>query len=155
MKFLVVLSAIIIAVVLNFTSNVPCNEWPAKDKVILITGASSGIGEETAYSYARSGAKLVLTARKAGELAAVTERCRSLGANDVLAIPVEDIALQAENERLVNEAIAKFGSLDLLVLNAGISMGAFFEDVKVRQCAFTVYKCSHAHRARISRFSSV
>jgi NADP-dependent 3-hydroxy acid dehydrogenase YdfG len=85
-----------------------------KDKVIAITGASSGIGAALAVECARRGAKVVLAARRESELASVAA---SIGSS---ALPfVTDVTRRADHERLREAAIAKFGHLDVLVANAG------------------------------------
>lgn len=82
-------------------------------KVAIITGASRGIGEAIARSFAANGAKVVLTARKPEGLNAVAE---SIGPN-ALAV-VAHAGKQDECRRLVAEAVAKFGKVDVLVNNA-------------------------------------
>jgi NADP-dependent 3-hydroxy acid dehydrogenase YdfG len=83
-------------------------------KVIIITGASSGIGEALAGEVVRRGAKVVLAARREHELAEVAAR---LGAG-ALAVAT-DVTRRADHERLRDAAIAKFGHVDVLVANAG------------------------------------
>lgn len=85
-----------------------------KDKVIVITGASMGIGEKLAEVAVARGARVVLAARREAELDAVARR---LGPN-ALAV-VTDVTRRADNERLVTQAIQKFGQLDVWVANAG------------------------------------
>jgi dehydrogenase/reductase SDR family protein 7B len=88
-----------------------------QDKVVWITGASAGIGEALAYSFAVHGAKLVLSARRADELQRVAENCK---ANDILLLPL-DLADQNNFEKKKEEVINKFGRIDILVNNGGIS----------------------------------
>jgi len=96
--------------------------------VVIVTGASKGIGAELARQLAAKGARLVLAARNEEELAGVAKDCKALGAQ---AIPVKaDVAVEADCERLVKEALLAYGRIDVLVNNAGISMWARFEDVK-------------------------
>ena len=86
-------------------------------KVVAITGASSGIGEATAEYLAARGAKVVLGARGAGRLAAVTDRIIAAGGE---AAQVEiDVTKRTDLEKLVAAARAQFGRLDVLVSNAG------------------------------------
>lgn len=85
-----------------------------KDKVIVITGASMGIGEKLAEVAVARGARVVLAARREAELDTVARR---LGPN-ALAV-VTDVTRRADNERLVTQAIQKFGQLDVWVANAG------------------------------------
>ncbi|OAY68316.1 11-beta-hydroxysteroid dehydrogenase 1B [Ananas comosus] len=103
-------------------------------KVVLITGASSGIGEQLAYEYAKKGAALVLVARREGSLQEVAERARDLGLPDVLVIPA-DVAKPEDCQRFVGAVIAHFGRrkwstniVDHLVNNAGIANVCLFDE---------------------------
>ncbi len=99
-----------------------------KDKVVVITGASKGIGAELARQLASKGARLVLAARNAAELEAVAEGCRKLGAS---AIAVKaDVALERDCQAIISGAALAFGGIDVLVNNAGASMWARFEDIE-------------------------
>jgi NAD(P)-dependent dehydrogenase (short-subunit alcohol dehydrogenase family) len=102
-----------------------------KDSVVLITGASSGIGREMARQLARQGARLVLAARRETELTAVAEECRALGPQDlqVLVVPT-DVSEPAQCEALVRQTVDRFGRIDMLVNNAGVTMWARFDEVK-------------------------
>lgn len=96
-----------------------------KDKVVWITGASSGIGEGLAYEFARQGARLVLSARRADVLEAVRARCERPEAHMVLAMDMTDIdAFPAR----VAEVLARFERIDVLVNNAGISQRSLVKD---------------------------
>ena len=86
--------------------------------VVLVTGASRGIGREIALAYARRGAQLVLAARTAEALAAVGREVEALGA-EVLAIPT-DVASSSAVDALIAGTIERFGRIDVLVNNAGI-----------------------------------
>ncbi|GLU12681.1 hypothetical protein SLE2022_293430 [Rubroshorea leprosula] len=97
-------------------------------KVVLITGASSGIGEHLAYEYARKGARLALVSRREDHLRAVaTEACR-LGSPDAIVIPA-DVSKVQDCKRFIDEATNHFGHLDHLVNNAGILQLNMFQDV--------------------------
>ncbi|CAL4899513.1 unnamed protein product [Urochloa decumbens] len=101
-------------------------------KVVLITGASSGIGEQLAYQYAMKRASLALVARRESSLRHVADRAIELGARDVIVLP-GDVAKPDDCKRFVQTAISHYDRLDHLVCNAGIaSVGAFQEipDVK-------------------------
>jgi NAD(P)-dependent dehydrogenase (short-subunit alcohol dehydrogenase family) len=87
-------------------------------KVVLVTGASRGIGRDVALAFASEGAQLILAARSADRLAQVQEEIRALGA-DALAVPT-DVTSTAAVESLVDKAIGRFGRIDVLVNNAGI-----------------------------------
>ncbi len=98
-----------------------------KDKIVVITGASSGIGEELAYRLAEQGAKLSLAARRTERLEIVRAECETRGGLSI-AIPTE-VAEQTECESLMRKTVEAFGGIDILVNNAGISMWAIFDDV--------------------------
>ncbi|XP_069550984.1 hydroxysteroid 11-beta-dehydrogenase 1-like protein [Brachyistius frenatus] len=83
---------------------------------VLVTGASTGIGEQMAYHYARFGAQVVITARREKVLQQVTEKCLSLGAQKVFYIAA-DMASESDPEKVVDFALEKLGGLDYLVLN--------------------------------------
>lgn len=97
------------------------------NKVVLITGASSGIGEEMAYEYARRGALLALAARREQSLKEVAENARDLGSPDVIVVQA-DVAKLEDCRRLVEAAVNHFGRLDHLVNNAGIAHLSVFEE---------------------------
>jgi NAD(P)-dependent dehydrogenase (short-subunit alcohol dehydrogenase family) len=98
-----------------------------RDRVVAITGASSGIGAATAVELARRGARLVLGARRVDKLNAVAERCRQHGAI-VFAIPC-DVARRQDCDQLVAETVARFGRLDVMMANAGYGFLARIVDV--------------------------
>ncbi|OLT10978.1 hypothetical protein BJF78_28170 [Pseudonocardia sp. CNS-139] len=88
------------------------------DKVVLVTGASRGIGRSIALAFAREGARLVLAARAVDRLAEVEKEVRDLGA-DALSVPTDVTSCDAV-AALVDAATARFGRIDVLVNNAGI-----------------------------------
>ena len=89
------------------------------ESVVAITGASSGIGEATARRLAARGASLVIGARRTDRLETLAGELRSDGA-EVVTVGV-DVSRRADLEQLVQTAVEKFGRLDVLVSNAGIS----------------------------------
>uniref|UniRef100_A0A804QGM5 11-beta-hydroxysteroid dehydrogenase 1B n=1 Tax=Zea mays TaxID=4577 RepID=A0A804QGM5_MAIZE len=96
-------------------------------KVVLITGASSGIGEQLAYQYALNRASLALVARRESSLRHVADRALELGARDVVVLP-GDVSTPDDCDRFVRTAISHYDRLDHLVCNAGVaSVGAFEE----------------------------
>ncbi|KAJ4850117.1 hypothetical protein Tsubulata_500585 [Turnera subulata] len=96
-------------------------------KVVLITGASSGIGEHLAYEYARRGACLALVARREYLLREVAAISELLGSPNAIAIP-GDVTKVEDCERFVNATIEHFGRLDHLVANAGVAPVSLIED---------------------------
>lgn len=99
--------------------------------VVLITGASRGIGRALALAFARRGAHLVLAARSAGELDAVAAEARALNPQvDALAVPT-DVTDLAALEHLTERALAHFGRVDVLVNNAGVLIGGRIADLPV------------------------
>jgi len=90
-----------------------------KDKVVLVTGASSGIGKGTATHMAGLGCKLALVARNGEALAKVAEECKELGSPDVLVAP-HDLSVEEECVKSIEETVQHFGGLDVLVNNAGV-----------------------------------
>jgi len=89
-----------------------------KDKVVVITGASKGIGAELARQLSREGCKLVLAARNMKELEAVAEECKKLGA-PVITVKA-DVGLERECAAIMSGAALAFGRIDVLVNNAGV-----------------------------------
>ncbi|KAM9763054.1 hydroxysteroid 11-beta-dehydrogenase 1-like protein [Menidia menidia] len=83
---------------------------------VLVTGASTGIGEQMAYHYARFGAQIVITARREKVLQQVAEKCLSLGAQKALYISA-DMSSDSDPDTVVDFAVEKLGGLDYLVLN--------------------------------------
>src|SRR5947209_12255872 len=97
----------------------------ARDLVVVITGASSGIGRATALEFAREGANLVLAARSRENLEETAQKCRKLGAQ-VLVVPT-DVSRENEVEALGERAVERFGHIDVWVNNAGVGLYARFE----------------------------
>jgi NADP-dependent 3-hydroxy acid dehydrogenase YdfG len=85
-----------------------------KDKVVVITGASGGIGAATAEEVAKRGAKVVLVARRADALRAVAAKC---GADSL--VVVADVTQRDQVKRVVTESLARFGHIDVLLNNVG------------------------------------
>ena len=88
------------------------------DKVVVVTGASRGIGRAVALAFARQGAKLVLAARSADRLTQLEHEIRDLGA-EALSVPT-DVTSEASVHTMVETTMRRFGRIDVLVNNAGI-----------------------------------
>lgn len=97
-----------------------------KDKVAIVTGASSGIGLATATLLAKYQAKVVLAARSEDKL---NELSRQLSQYSEVISVKTDVSIQEECRRLIEKTIQKFGRIDILINNAGISMRAMFKDL--------------------------
>lgn len=98
-----------------------------KDKVIIITGASSGIGLASAKLFASLGARLALAARSLDKLEVLAKEISSDPDSRILCVRT-DVSVEADCRNLVEKTVSKFGRIDILVNNAGISMRALFKD---------------------------
>jgi short-subunit dehydrogenase len=96
--------------------------------VVLVTGASSGIGEATALEFARKGARLAICARRFDRLESVAQRCRAAGSPEVI-VRVADVSRPVEARGFVAAAVSIFDSIHVLVNNAGIGWRGRFEDM--------------------------
>lgn len=96
-------------------------------KVVLITGGSSGIGLALAESFGKAGAKVAITGRTVSSLDKAIEGLMALGV-DAIAIKA-DVKVMADCEDMVVRCLQKWGRLDILINNAGISMRALFDEL--------------------------
>ncbi len=94
--------------------------------VVVITGASSGIGQALAFAFGRTGAAIVFCGRKADALQQTAEALTAAGITNLPV--VADVSVEADMKRLTDETIARFGRIDILINNAGISMRSMFID---------------------------
>ncbi|TAG75574.1 MAG: SDR family oxidoreductase [Burkholderiales bacterium] len=99
-----------------------------KNKTIIVTGASDGIGAELARQLAAFKPKLVLAARRPEALNEVAKACEAQGAQ-CLVVPT-DVSIEADCRALIERAVAQFGAIDALVNNAGVSMQARFAEIE-------------------------
>ncbi|KAJ4973752.1 hypothetical protein NE237_006926 [Protea cynaroides] len=115
--------------IFKFTDYILRNLFPEnmKGKVVVITGASSGIGEHLAYEYAKKGAQLALIARREDTLRKVADKAGQLGSPDVLVIPA-DVSKVDQCKQFIDEVVNHFERLDHLVCNAGMGIHCAFED---------------------------
>lgn len=100
-----------------------------KDKVVVITGGTSGIGKALAFEFGRHGSRIFITGRNKEEL---DNTIRALKEASIDAAGMQaDVRLEEDNRRMAEEAIRIFGRIDILINNAGISMRALFEEVNM------------------------
>lgn len=102
-------------------------QTPFRDRTVLVTGASSGIGRETALAFAAAGANLVLVARRAKVLARVAAETRKLGASTLVA--TADVTQAAAVAACFRKAVKRFGSVDIVINNAGVLIPAKVVDL--------------------------
>ncbi|XP_018802393.1 PREDICTED: uncharacterized protein LOC108977244 [Bactrocera latifrons] len=100
-------------------------------KVVIVTGASSGIGAITAEEFAKQGSKVVITGRNEANLKATEAACKAANSKVELLLITADVTVDAE--RIINSTIDKFGQLDVLVNNAGYGEGGSILDINVDQ----------------------
>lgn len=101
-----------------------------KDKTVIITGASSGIGKAMAFEMSSRGAKVVIAARSVDKIRELELELQQQNP-DVLAIQA-DVSRESDCRRLIDETVSRFGGIDVLINNAGISMRALFEEVDLK-----------------------
>jgi dehydrogenase/reductase SDR family member 7B len=97
-----------------------------KTKVVIITGASSGIGREMALSLGKAGGRVVAVARRIEKL----NELKEIAGETMLTIAA-DVAVEADCQKVIEQTVEKFGRIDVLVNNAGISMNAKFEETDI------------------------
>lgn len=102
------------------------SDFMLEDRVVVVTGASSGIGRALALAFARRGARVVLVARRKELLDSVEQEIEPY-AGGVLKIQA-DLTSARQRERVVSRTLKTFGRLDVLVNNAGVSWGGYFEE---------------------------
>lgn len=102
---------------------------PLGSRVVVLTGASSGIGRATALALAEQGATLVLAARHRPALESLAAACDGLGA-DTLVVPT-DVTDAAAMRALADAAIERFGAIDVWINNAGVGVVGRFEDIPI------------------------
>jgi len=100
-----------------------------KDRVVVITGASSGIGKALAYEFGNKGAKVVLAARNLKGLQEIVIDLHKLG---IQAIAVQtDVTIENDCRKLIEKTVNEYSRIDILINNAGISMRALFVDLQL------------------------
>jgi short-subunit dehydrogenase len=99
-----------------------------KNKVVIITGASSGIGKACAEEFAKRGANLVLAARQYVTLCEITAQLEKQYGIKAVAVQA-DVSKEEDCQHIMKQAVVTFGRIDVLINNAGLSMRALFQDV--------------------------
>lgn len=100
-----------------------------EDKVVIITGASSGIGLALAKNFAKRNAKVVLAARSYNKLIGIEEELKTFNKN--ILIIETDVSKESDCKNLIDNTIEKYDKIDILINNAGISMRALFESTEL------------------------
>jgi short-subunit dehydrogenase len=95
------------------------------NQVVIVTGASAGIGQALARLLAGEGAKVVIAARRADRLEQLSAECRTLGA-EVLAVPT-DVVDEVQCKALIDRTVAHFGRIDMVINNAGLAASALLD----------------------------
>lgn len=101
------------------------------NKIVIITGASSGIGKSLAIECAKRGANVVLAARQYVTLCEIAQDLEKQYNIKALAVQC-DVAIEEDCEHLIKQALTTFGKIDVLINNAGISMRALFQDADLK-----------------------
>eukprot|EP00931_Biecheleriopsis_adriatica_P075359 TRINITY_DN49240_c0_g1_i1.p1 TRINITY_DN49240_c0_g1~~TRINITY_DN49240_c0_g1_i1.p1 ORF type:complete len:283 (+),score=60.33 TRINITY_DN49240_c0_g1_i1:63-911(+) len=105
--------------------------WDACGRNVLITGASTGIGKELALQLSAQGANVALLARRSELLQEVAAECSNASLAKSKAVPVTcDVTDRPSCKSALEQVVAEFHHIDAVILNAGSSMGCYFEDIK-------------------------
>ena len=102
-----------------------------KDKIVVITGASSGIGREAAHEFAKRGAKLVLISRRREKLEELQKAMAKFN-TEILIIPC-DVSNKDEVKKMADQALEKFGKIDILVNNAGFAIYGMVSNLTIEE----------------------
>lgn len=100
-----------------------------KGKVVIITGASSGIGKSCAFEFSKLGASLMLAARSEVKLSKISEEINKNGGNSIFF--ATDVSIENECNEMVKKTISVYGHIDILINNAGISMRSIFNELNL------------------------
>lgn len=101
-----------------------------KGKVVIVTGASSGIGEAISREFARNGSKVVLAARSEEKLSQIVNELKS-DKYEATFIKT-DVSIESDCKQLIEKTVEKYRGIDILINNAGVSMRASFLDVDLK-----------------------
>lgn len=122
---------------------------PLENKVVLITGASSGFGEDAAWLFAHEGCKVVLAARRIDRLQMLASRIQDAG-GEAIAIPM-DIINADDVKNMVNSVIDLYGQIDILFNNAGIGRVGWFEEYSMERDIETLINVNLIGTMRVTR----
>jgi len=100
-----------------------------RGKVIIVTGASSGIGEATARQFAREGARVVLAARRVDRLESLAQEIAAMGTGAETLVVQADLSKLEDIQALISQTLNKFGRIDVLVNNAGFGRLDWLENL--------------------------
>ena len=100
-----------------------------ENKVVIVTGASSGIGKALVIELMSKNAKVVMASRNKAVLDEIINKY-NFKDTDILTVET-DVSKEEDCKKLIDDTINKFGSIDILINNAGISMRALFEDLNI------------------------
>jgi uncharacterized protein len=100
-----------------------------KGKVVVVTGASSGIGEATAREFGRAGARLVLAARRVDRLQALAQEIAALASGAETLVVQADLSKLADIQSMIAQTVQRFGRIDILVNNAGFGRLDWLENL--------------------------
>lgn len=109
--------------------NLARNNFKLKDKVVVVTGASEGIGKACAYQFAKRCKAVVIAARSIEKLKDAETDLKQVNSN-ILSV-VCDVSVELDCKNLIEKAIKTFGKIDVLICNAGLSMRALFNDTDI------------------------
>lgn len=120
-----------------------------ENKVVLITGASSGFGEDAAWLFAHEGCKVVLAARRVDRLQTLASRIQDAG-GEAIAIPM-DIVNADDVENMVQSAMDLYGKIDILFNNAGIGRVGWYEEYSMDRDIETLINVNLIGTMRVTR----
>lgn len=121
------------------------------NQVVLLTGASVGIGRELALQLAAPGTHLALAARDAAKLEEVAALCRQRG-SETLIVPT-DVGVESECQRLVERTVQELSGIDTLLLNAGQDMGVRLDELRDSAVLERIMRVNYLGPAWLTRFA--